>query len=246
MATGSQNVDGPTRALVAADEPRAAYTEALRGLRTALTHSVDGQPAPQIVLITSSLPGEGKSMLSLNLAAVFAQSGSRVLLVDGDLRTPVLHSRLECSGADGLSNFLSGDDVDLMEPTLFRVRLNKLASVDFLPAGEPPDFPAELLASDAMMKLLNLWRKTYDFIFIDGAPLLPVTDSAILSRYADYTVVVARHNQTDRASLERTCQILHAYGGSRQGVVLNGVKQNSSTQYPYYGYKAAANEGRWR
>jgi polysaccharide biosynthesis transport protein len=245
MAGASQNENGPTRALVAADEPRAAYTEALRGLRTALTHSVDGQPAPQVVLITSSLPGEGKSMLSLNLAAVFAQSGSRVLLVDGDLRTPVLHSRLECSGADGLSNFLSADDDDVMEPTLFRVRLNKLASVDFLPAGEPPDFPTELLGSDAMLKLLDRWRKTYDFIFIDGAPLLPVTDSAILSRYADYTVVVARHNHTDRSSLERTCQILHAYGGSRQGVVLNGVKQNSSAQYPYYGYKAAANEGRW-
>ncbi len=248
IATGNLNDNGPTRALVAADEPRAAYTEALRGLRTALTHSVDGQPAPQVVLITSSLPGEGKSMLSLNLAAVFAQSGSRVLLVDGDLRTPVLHSRLECSGADGLSNFLEAEDdaPDVLEPTLFRVRLNKLASVDFLPAGEPPDFPAELLASDAMMKLLNRWRETYDFIFIDGAPLLPVTDSAILSRYADYTVVVARHNQTDRASLERTCQILHAYGGSRQGVVLNGVKQNSSAQYPYYGHRAAANEGRWR
>ena len=243
MATGDPNGHGPTRALVAADEPRAAYTEALRGLRTALTHSVDGYPAPQVVLITSSLPGEGKSMLSLNLAAVFAQSGSRVLLVDGDLRTPVLHRRLECAGTDGLSNFLSGDGA--MEPTLFRVRLNKLASVDFLPAGEPPDYPAELLASDAMVKLLSHWRKTYDFIFIDGAPLLPVTDSAILSRHADYTVVVARHNQTDRSSLERTCQILHAYGGSRQGVVLNGVRQNSGAQYPYYGYKAAAGEGRW-
>lgn len=245
MSAGGPNGHGPTRALVAADEPRAAYTEALRGLRTALTHSEDGQPAPQIVLITSSLPGEGKSMLSLNLAAVFAQSGSRVLLVDGDLRTPVLHRRLECSGADGLSNFLLSDDPELLEPTLFRVRLNKLAGVDFLPAGEPPDFPAELLASDAMETLLNHWRKTYDFIFIDGAPLLPVTDSAILSRYADYTIVVARHNQTDRSSLERTCQILHAYGGSPQGVVLNGVKQNTGAQYPYYGYKAAAGESRW-
>ena len=245
MSAGGPNGHGPTRALVAADEPRAAYTEALRGLRTALTHSEDGQPAPQIVLITSSLPGEGKSMLSLNLAAVFAQSGSRVLLVDGDLRTPVLHRRLECSGADGLSNFLLSDDPELLEPTLFRVRLNKLAGVDFLPAGEPPDFPAELLASDAMETLLNHWRKTYDFIFIDGAPLLPVTDSAILSRYADYTIVVARHNQTDRSSLERTCQILHAYGGSPQGVVLNGVKQNTGAQYPYYGYKVAAGESRW-
>lgn len=246
MSGGGQIEYGPTRALVAADEPRAAYTEALRSLRTALTHSVDGQPTPQVVLITSSLPGEGKSMLSMNLAAVFAQSGSRVLLVDGDLRTPVLHSRLECSGAYGLSNFLSGEGVDgAMEPTPVPVRLNKLASVDFIPAGELPEFPAELLASDGMVRLLNRWRKSYDFIFIDGAPLLPVTDSAILSRYADYTVVVARHNQTDRSSLERTCQILHSYGGSRQGVVLNGVKQMSGTQYPYYGYKPAEREGRW-
>jgi tyrosine-protein kinase Etk/Wzc len=183
-------------------------------------------------------------MLSLNLAAVFAQSGNRVLLIDGDLRTPVLHTRLECSGSDGLSNYLSGDHDGITEP-LFRVRLNKLATVDFLPAGEVPDFPAELLASDAMVNLLNRWRRTYDFIFIDGAPLLPVADSAILSRHADYTVIVARHNQTDRSSLERTCQILRSYGGRRQGVVLNGVKQNGGVQYPYYGYKAPASEGRW-
>src|SRR5262249_9338760 len=156
------------------------------------------------------------------LAAVFAQSGSKVLLVDGDLRTPVLHTRLECSGAEGLSNFLSGENDMAVEPTPLRVRLNKVASVDFIPAGTLPAFPAELLASEAMVKLLSRWRKTYDFIFIDGAPLLPVTDSAILSRCADYTVIVARHNHTNRASLERTCQILHAYGGKRQGIVLNG------------------------
>jgi polysaccharide biosynthesis transport protein len=245
ISPGDPNGHIPARALVAADEPRAAYTEALRGLRTALTHNMDGQPVPQVVLITSSLPGEGKSMLSMNLAAVFAQSGSRVLLVDGDLRTPVLHTRLECSGKDGLSNFLSGEHRDAVEPIPIRVRLNKLASVDFLPAGELPDFPAELLASDAMVNLLSRWRKEYDFIFIDGAPLLPVTDSAILSRYADYTVIVARHNHTDRASLERTCQILHAYGGRRQGIVLNGVKENAGAQYPYYGYKVQASEGRW-
>lgn len=242
---GRQNDHGPTPALVAAGEPRAAYTEALRGLRTALTQSLDGRPVPQVILITSSMPGEGKSMLSMNLAAVFAQSGSKVLLVDGDLRTPVLHTRLECSGAEGLSAYLSDDRVDAMEPTPFRVHLNKVASVDFLPAGQPPDFPAELLASDTMVKLLSRWRKTYDYIFIDGAPLLPVTDSAILSRYADYTVVVARHNHTDRASLERTCQILHTYGGGRQGVVLNGVKQKNGAQYGYYGYRPQTTEGRW-
>jgi polysaccharide biosynthesis transport protein len=87
------------------------------------------------------------------------------------------------------------------------------------------------------------WRGDYDYVFIDGAPLLPVTDSALLSRYADYTVVVARHRKTDRVSLERTCQILRAQGVRNMGVVLNGVRASSGAQYEYYGYKQNAYQG---
>jgi Mrp family chromosome partitioning ATPase len=164
--------------IVVAAEPRSAYAESLRALRTTLMQSghADNQP-PQTIVVTSSLPGEGKSMLSANLAIVYAQRGKRVLLVD----------------------------------------------------------PAELLASDEMEKFSEQCRKDYDFVFIDAAPLLLVTDAAILGRRADFTLVVARHNVTDHRSLERTCQILRMQGVHRTGVVLNGVKVNGSDQYRYYG-----------
>jgi polysaccharide biosynthesis transport protein len=233
--------DGETEAMVAAVAPRAPYTEALRALRTSLG-SMEDQP-PQVILVTSSVPGEGKSMLSMNLAIVYAQRGKRVLLVDGDLRTPVLHERLKVSGQQGLSSLLSPavDQREPIKPT--RLPLENARNLDFLPAGPVPDYPAELLESDQMAEMILRWRGDYDYVFIDGAPLLPVTDSALLSRYADYTVVVARHRKTDRVSLERTCQILRAQGVRNMGVVLNGVRASSGAQYEYYGYKQNAYQG---
>lgn len=226
---------------VAVDAPRAPYTEALRALRTTLLQTHDGKPAPQVLLITSSLPQEGKSMLSVNLAAVFAQSGKRVLLVDGDLRTPVLHQRLSSSGGTGISEYLAEDDASAPLPVPEPVTVGK-TTLDFLSAGGAPEFPAELLASPAMTRLVREWRRSYDFILIDGAPLLPVTDSAILSQCVDYTVMVARYNQTDRSSLERSCQILRAQGIRRHGIVLNGVKDEKNLQYGYYGYVSTGKE----
>lgn len=229
--------------IIATDAPRAPYTEALRALRTTLMQRRGEQPAPQVVLITSSLPQEGKSLLSVNLAAVFAQSGKRVLLVDADLRTPVLHERLGRQATEGLSEHLiSGDETTLPQPVALPV--GRGATLDFLAAGAPPELPSELLGSDAMLALLDRWRGTYDYIFLDGAPVLPVTDSAVLSPLVDYTVIVARHNQTDRVSLGRTCRILEMQGLGRHGIVLNGVRDEKSVQYGYYGYSGAGSDRR--
>ena len=106
-----------------------------------------------------------------------------------------------------------------------------IPGLDVLPAGPVPAYPAELLASDSMAELVRICRRHYDYIIIDGAPILPVTDSALLSRYADFTLVVARHNVTDRRSLERTCQILRSQGVRQIGMVLNGVKASGGAQY---------------
>jgi Mrp family chromosome partitioning ATPase len=94
-----------------------------------------------------------------------------------------------------------------------------------------------------MAELIRMWRDYYDYILIDGAPILPVTDSALLSRYADFTLVVARHNATDRRSLERTCHILRSQGVRQLGMVLNGVKASGGAQYKYYGYKQMSYNG---
>jgi Mrp family chromosome partitioning ATPase len=94
-----------------------------------------------------------------------------------------------------------------------------------------------------MAELVRICRRHYDYIIIDGAPILPVTDSALLSRYADFTLVVARHNATDRRSLDRTCQILRAQGVRQIGMVLNGVKASGGAQYRYYGYQQLSYTG---
>ena len=94
-----------------------------------------------------------------------------------------------------------------------------------------------------MAELVRMLRRDYDYIIIDGAPILPVTDSALLSRYADFTLVVARHNMTDRGSLERTCQILRSQGVRQIGLVLNGVKVSAREQHKYYGYKQMSDSG---
>ena len=222
--------------VVAVTDSRTPYAEALRVLCTTLMQGGKGAHGPQVILVTSSVPGEGKSMLSANLATVYAQRRKKVLLVDGDLRTPVLHKRLNLDSSQGLSSLLANGDVqqDTMAPA---VPLAELPSLHVMPAGPLPSYPAELLASDEMAQAVRTWRQQYDYIIIDGAPILPVTDSAVLSRYADFTVVVARHNMTDRRSLERTCQVLRSQGIHQMGLLLNGVKTSGSDHYSYYGYK---------
>ncbi len=225
-----------SNAAVAAIEPQAAYTEALRVLCTSLMQGNGGGPCGQTFLVTSPVSGEGKSMLSTNLAIVCAQRGKTVLLIDADLRTPVLHRNLNLESGQGLSSLLFDGNVDEAASAV-QVPFPGIPGLDVLPAGPIPAYPAELLASDGMAELLRMCRRHYDYIFIDGAPILPVTDSALLSRYADFTLVVARHNVTDRRSLERTCQILRSQGVHDIGMVLNGVRASGQAQFKYYGYK---------
>jgi polysaccharide biosynthesis transport protein len=231
-----------SNATVAATAPRAAYTEALRVLCTSLMQGSNGGPCGQVLLVTSSVPGEGKSMLSANLAIVFAQRGKKVLLVDGDLRTPVLQQCFHLEAGNGLSSLLAAENMEDVAPAT-QVPFKSVPTLHVLPAGPLPAYPAELLASDGMAELVRNWRRDYDYVIIDGAPILPVTDSALLSRDADYTLVVARHNVTDRRSLERTCQILRSQGVRQLGMVLNGVKVSGGAQYRYYGYKQLSYPG---
>jgi len=231
-----------SNAAVAAIEPQAAYTEALRVLCTSLMQGNNGGPCGQVLLITSPISGEGKSMLSTNLAIVYAQRGKTVLLIDCDLRTPVLHQSLNLESGQGLSSLLFDGDVDDVASAV-QVPFPGIPGLYVLPAGPVPAYPAELLASDGMAELIRICRRHYDYIIIDGAPILPVTDSALLSRYADFTLVVARHNVTDRRSLERTCQILRSQGVRDIGMVLNGVRASVGAQYRYYGYKQSSYTG---
>lgn len=230
-------------------DPRSVYTEALRSLRTSLLLSRGGAP-PQVILVTSSVASEGKSMVSINLAGLFAQQGKKVLLVDADLRRPVLRKRLRVKATKGLSSILTEEGIEhtaLSAP----VAMEQIPNLDVLPAGPIPPCPAELLGSEQMSIALRQWRTQYDFIVLDAAPVLPVTDSVLLSTLADQTLLVARYWVTERHSLERSYRLLHRAKGTlettpghhelvkgqfgrRIGIVLNGVERKTSYS-KYYG-----------
>lgn len=221
---------------------RSPYIEALRALRTSLLLSKGGSP-PQVVLVTSSIAAEGKSMLSLNLAAVLAQQGKRVLLVDADLRRPILHHKLKVASGEGLSSFLAGQLPD-NDAISVAIPAEEAPGLYLLPAGPIPPYPAELLGSQQMRNGLRMWREQFDFVVIDGSPVLPVTDSVVLSGMVDFTLLVARHKLTERQSLDRSYRLLEAQAGHQKiGVVLNAVRQTGGTYYEYYGYKSSSYYG---
>jgi capsular exopolysaccharide synthesis family protein len=225
-------------------EPHSPYVEALRALRTALLSSRGGAP-PQIILITSSTEGEGKSTLSANLAVLLAHQGKRVLLVDADLRRPHLHVSFGISSEIGLSTILGGKlTPDLLHTAT--LRLETVPGLDILLSGPIPTYSAELLGSGKMKQALDLWRSQYDFIILDGAPVLPVTDSVVLSSQADATLLVARYQSTQQQSLDRSIRTLRGQLGSNRhiGVVLNGVERTANAYYKYYGYSHSAYYGK--
>ncbi len=218
-----------------------AYVESLRALRTSLLLSRGGAP-PKVILVTSSIAAEGKSMLSLNLAALLAQQKKKVLLVDADLRRPMLHRRLDVKGSVGLSSFLAGQETGQYASVI--VPSENMPGLYLLPAGPVPPYPAELLGSEQMRNGMKAWRELFDFIIVDGSPVLPVTDSVILSTMADFTLLLARYKVTERHSLERSYRMLQGKAGSNKvGIVLNAVRHNDSTYYEYYGYKGSGYYG---
>jgi succinoglycan biosynthesis transport protein ExoP len=241
LSSGNTTSTAPD-SLIALDEPHSPYVEALRALRTSLLLSRGGAP-PKVVLVTSSVASEGKTTLSVNLAIILAQHGKRVLLVDADLRRPMLHKKLNIAPRAGLSSLLSGHNPAEELPGF--VAIESVPGLRVLVAGPPPPYPSELLGSVQMRTSISLWREQFDFILLDGAPVLPVTDSVILSELVDSTLLVARFNMTERQSLERSYQMLEVQARPEQniGVVLNAVERTGSSYYNYYGYRESAYYG---
>lgn len=184
-------------------------------------------------------------MLSLNLAIICALEGKRVLLIEGDLRTPVLEKRLGRKFIGGLTDLLSGEG-ESRSVSPFEMRLGGKFRLHVLAAGSRSAYPSELLASEKMEQQMHIWRSEFDHIILDAAPLLPVTDSSALARLSDFTIVVARHNVTNRISLARTWKMLHLQGIQEMGMVLNDVRFSRSSHKLYYGCNLAAYYGKER
>jgi len=211
--------------------PKSQFSEAFRALRTSLLLSVAGGE-PQVILLTSATPSEGKTTVSINLACVLAQRNVRVLIIDADLRRPTVNHRFGLNGKVGLTSVLTGS-VSLEEAIQ---TVPEIPQLDVLVSGPVPPFPTEMLSSETMHQLLDRCKGMYTHIVMDSPPLLSVTDSVVLARDADAVVMIVRHGKSSKHAMRRARDLLVRSGAPVTGIVLNAVDLNSPEYYAYYGY----------
>jgi succinoglycan biosynthesis transport protein ExoP len=209
------------------DQPSAAPSEAVRRLRTNLQF-IDVASRPRSIVISSSIPGEGKSTIAINLAVSLADTGARVILVDADLRQPSIADYASIEGQVGLTTVLIGrakvEDV---------IQRFGSTSLDLLPAGQIPPNPSELLGSVAMAELLERLSASYDMVLLDSPPLLPVTDALVLSKIAGGGLVVVGADRIHRPQLQRSLESFETAGAHLFGIVMNKIARRDAAGYGY-------------
>jgi capsular exopolysaccharide synthesis family protein len=197
-------------------------------LRTNILFS-QKDPKLNSITIVSGGAGEGKSTTIFNLATVFAQNGSRVLVVDSDLRRPSLHKVLKVSNSVGLTNFL------LKQNTLEEViQTSPLATLDFMPSGKLPSSSMGVLSSAQMKELIRDLKRRYDYVFFDSPPIMGVSDASILASEVDCVLQVIQYRRYPQPMTIRAKQMIEKVGGNLLGIVLNNINMASDENYYYY------------
>ena len=221
----SYNAEIHQHPVILRDEPYATASEAVRRLRTNLQLINVGKRSKAIV-ITSSIPDEGKSTIAINLAVSLADSEVRTILIDANLRRPALDEYLGIESGLGLTTVLIGQAriQDVIHPF-------GSSTLDLLPAGQVPPNPSELLGSAAMNSLLEELLASYDMVLLDSPPLLPVTDSAVLSKMASGALVIIGADRVRRPQLHAALESLEAAGGHVLGLIMNKVKRIEARAY---------------
>ena len=224
---------GPILATSGSQALRGRAWEAYRSLRTSLLLSHSGKP-PKAVLVTSALPGEGKTTTAANIALAMVQTGARTVVVDLDMRRPALDRAFGIHTNGGMSTYLSGNS-DLSS----QIQKTSLPNLYMLAAGPPAPNPPELLSSPRMVKGFELLREYFTHIVIDSPPTLELSDALVLSRLVDGVIVVARGGKTPRQALRKASDQLISMGAQILGVLINDVNVRSSEygySSGYYGY----------
>lgn len=216
-------------ALTVLKDPTSPVAEAYRALRSAILFSTAPQP-PQSIVVTSAQPHEGKTSTSVNVAAVLAQNGARVLIIDADLRNPGVARAMGVTNRKGLSGVLTG--AYGIDEAIERV--GAPMNLWVLTAGPHPPNPAELLSSSKMESLMDELRQRFDHVVVDSPPVLLVTDATVLSTLVDGVLLVAESGVTPPGALIRAHRTLGIAGGRVLGVVVNKVDLRSGGYY--YGY----------
>lgn len=216
-----------SQAAIAFENDNSITAEAFRKLRTNLQFLAVDNP-PRIIVVTSSMPSEGKSTTAINIALALAENNQNVVLVDGDMRRPTLAKYLDLVGPVGFSTVLSGRAS--LEDTLQKTRFPGLT---VLTSGAIPPNPSELLGSQSARKLLSDLRAQFDYVIVDSTPLLAVTDAAILAAGADAVLIMSRFGHTKREQLTHAVGSLESVGAPLLGAVLTMMPSRGRSSYSY-------------
>lgn len=225
--------------LIVQRSPKSPIAEVFRTLRTNIQF-MNSKKSLKTLLFTSTMPGEGKTWISSNLAITFAQAGKKVILIDTDMRKGRLHNMFQTDKVPGLSNYLSG--IDLLEDNkndiAKYIRRTEIDNLFLIPAGNIPPNPSELLASELTIQMLERLKEVFDIVILDGTPSLLVTDAIILSRLVDTTIIVTSHKFTKKDNLQKVKKSIENVGGNIAGVVINKIPVNASKYESTYYYSS--------
>ncbi len=210
-------------------QPRSPISEAYRSLRTNIQYASVDNPIKSL-LVTSPSPQDGKSNVAIDLAIVLAQSGQRVILVDGDMRRPVIHKRLKLTNRRGLSSFFVPSSADMVSSMRIVENVENLVVIT---SGSLPPNPSELFMSDRMGIILDKLKKAGDVVIIDTPPLMAVTDAVVLAPRVDGVLMVIRPEATKLSACREALNQLHQVGGNLIGVVMNDITQKGGRSYYY-------------
>jgi len=212
-------------------DPRSSLSEAYRQLRTSILLSTAGHP-PKSLLVTSSLPAEGKTTTATNTAISLAQTGAKVLIIDADMRRPRLHSVFNLKNDRGLSTVLSSDLSS--DEVMALIHFDERTKVHVMTSGPIPPNPAELIGSKQMADLLKTLEKEFGHVVVDSPPITSFTDSVLVASLVDGVIFVVNSGKSSRQVVRRARQLLTDVRAKVLGVVLNNVNLNSQDNYYYY------------
>lgn len=232
--------DVPSDKLVVSRYPMSPAAESYRVLRANLQFKM-GDKRIRTLMVTSTVPMEGKSLTSANLATVLAHSGKRVLLVDADLRRPTIHHFFEVGNSAGLTTALSSSTVDFSEI----IHEEVLENLSVMTSGPLPPNPAELLSSNRMLELVRALSQRFDVVIFDTPPVMAVADATVLASAVDGALLVVDNNHTRKKLLRQSFDALLAVGTNVIGIVLNRVSiRGRESSYTYYYPQRNEGEGR--
>ena len=231
ITNGGKGIGNLQRRLITHEDPKSPISEAYRSLRTSLMYTKKGEKGT--IMVSSPGPGEGKTTTIINLAITYANLGKKTLLVDGDLRKPVLHKVFNGNNEKGITHLLSG----LEEKWESVIQPTDIENLSIIYSGVIPPNPSELLGSVTMKKMVEELKENFEIILFDAPPIMAVTDAVVLSRLINQFILVVRFGSTDKDSIAHSLNSLSHVNTYLTGVVLNDLNQkNSYYSKNYYSY----------